>query len=51
MKKVRQLYKGANGSVLLTIPKQILDILKAKAGDSILFIAENNKIELKKLDV
>lgn len=51
MKKVRQLYKGANGSVLLTLPKQILDILGVEAGDSVVIVAENGKVELKKLEV
>ena len=51
MKKVRQLYNGANGAVLVTIPKQILDFLNTKAGDSVVFVAEEGKVEIRKLEI
>lgn len=51
MKKTRQLYSGAHGTVLLTLPKQALEVLKAKAGDTVLLVIENDKVEIRKLEI
>ena len=51
MKKTRQLYSGAHGTVLLTLPKQALEALKSKVGDTVVLVIKDGKVEIRKLEL
>ena len=51
LKISRQLYKGPHNTVLITFPKQAMQALKAKVGDTILMTIEDGKVEIRKLEI
>lgn len=50
MKLVRKLIKN-NNNLLLCMPKEALQALNAQAGDSVVVIVENDKVEIKKVQL
>ena len=50
-KFLRKVMKGNNKVLLLTLPKQASEALKVKAGDTVLLVIENGKVEIRKLEI